>query len=241
MSRTLRPELVQPLLRGEFGNPYAYADTCPSTQELARGLPHGGVAACELQTAGRGRLGRGWESPRAKGVLFSLALEPRTAAAQLAPFSLVVAEAIASVLDDAARVRWPNDVVVDDRKLAGTLLELRAGRLIVGVGVNANLTSAELPDTARVSPTSLLLLRGSPVDRPQLLADLLAAIEQRYALFEHEGFTGLDRDDLRGRRVTLAGGRAGLCSGVDARGRLVVDGTAHTSDEVTAVSVDPPG
>jgi len=109
------------------------------------------------------------------------------------------------------------------------------------VGVNANHAAGELPPGARVQATSLRILRGAPVDRAQLLADLVASIEARYTRFERDGFTGLERDELRGRRVELAGGARGVSAGVDERGRLVVDGRAHTSAEVTAVLVGQDG
>jgi BirA family biotin operon repressor/biotin-[acetyl-CoA-carboxylase] ligase len=234
---TMTPRTVLPLLRGAFGRPYLWRDTCPSTQELARGLPQGGVAACDVQTAGRGRLGRTWVSPPGAGILFSLSLEPRTPPDRLPPLTLVVADAVCAALAPEAAVRWPNDVVADGRKLAGVLAEVRGGRAVVGVGVNANLTEADLPAGARVAATSLLLLRGAPVDRAAVLADLLDEIERGYASFERDGFTGLRRDELRGRRVRLAGGSEGECEGVDDWGRLIVAGRAHTSDEVTGVDV----
>jgi BirA family transcriptional regulator, biotin operon repressor / biotin---[acetyl-CoA-carboxylase] ligase len=238
---SLRPEAVAPLFRGQFGHPYIYRPTGPSTQELVRGLDEGAVASCEQQTAGRGRMGREWISPWGAGVLFSLALEPRTPPDRLPPFGLVVAEAVCEACRPDAQVRWPNDVVVAGQKLAGVLAELREGRLVVGVGVNANHGPGELPPRARVPATSLRILRGAPVDRAQLLADIVASIEARYAGFERYGFTRLDRDELRGRRVKLAGGASGLCTGVDGDGRLVVDGRAHTSAEVTAVLVGEGG
>jgi BirA family biotin operon repressor/biotin-[acetyl-CoA-carboxylase] ligase len=237
VENTLRPEAVSPLFRGRFGHPYIYRPSCPSTQELVRGLGEGAVAACEQQTAGRGRMGRTWASPWGAGVLFSIALIPRTPPDRLPPLGLVVAEAVCEATWPDAAVRWPNDVVVAGRKLAGVLAELREGRLVVGIGVNANLTADELPPDTRVPATSLRILRGAPVDRAQLLADLIAAIEARYRRFEEHGFTGLERDELRGREVELAGGARGRCDGVDAQGRLVVAGRAHTSDEVTAVLV----
>lgn len=241
MEDSLRPEAVSPLFRGRFGHPYIYRPSCPSTQELVRGLEEGAVASCEQQTAGRGRLGRQWISPWGAGVLFSLALEPRTPAERLPPFGLVVAEAVCEACWPEAQVRWPNDVVVHGQKLAGVLAELREGRLVVGVGVNANHAAAELPPAARVQATSLRILRGAPVDRAQLLADLVASIEARYTRFERDGFTGLERDELRGRRVELAGGASGESTGVDEHGRLVVAGRAHTSAEVTAVLVGEGG
>jgi BirA family transcriptional regulator, biotin operon repressor / biotin---[acetyl-CoA-carboxylase] ligase len=237
VENTLRPEAVVPLFRGRFGNPYIYVPSCPSTQELVRELGEGAVGSCELQTAGRGRMGRRWTSPWGAGVLFSVTLEPRTPAERLPPFGLVVAEAVCEATWPQAKVRWPNDVVVEGRKLAGVLAELREGKLVIGVGVNANLTEADLPADARVSATSLRILRGAPVDRAQLLADLVAAIEERYDRFERDGFTGLERDELRGRHVELAGGMSGVSTGVDGSGRLVVGGRAHSSAEVTAVIV----
>lgn len=236
---TLRPEAVLPLLRGAFGRPYVWQETCPSTQELARGLPEGGVAACEEQTAGRGRRGREWKSPRGAGLLFSLSLRPSTAPELLPPLTLVVAEAVAAAAWPEALVRWPNDVVVDGRKLAGILAEVRDGDVVVGVGLNANHEPGDLPADARVPPTSLRLLYGRRVDRAALLADVLEAIEAAYRAFERDGFPGLERDDLRGRRVRLAGGDAGVCDGVDEAGRLVVAGVAHTADEVVAVDLSP--
>jgi BirA family biotin operon repressor/biotin-[acetyl-CoA-carboxylase] ligase len=234
---TLRPEVVQPLLRGAFGRPYVWRETCPSTQELARGLPEGGVAACEEQTAGRGRRGRSWTSPPGAGLLFSLSLRPTTPPERLPPLTLVVAEAVADAAWPDAAVRWPNDVVVGGHKLAGILAEVRDGDAVVGIGVNANHAAGDLPADARIAPTSLRLLAGRPVNRAALLADVLAAIEAGYRAFERGGFTGLERDDLRGRRVALAGGVQGVCDGVDAEGRLVVAGVPHTADEVVAVEV----
>jgi BirA family transcriptional regulator, biotin operon repressor / biotin---[acetyl-CoA-carboxylase] ligase len=231
------PEQVEPRLRGRFGRPYVWRDECPSTQDLARDLPHGGVGATDHQTAGRGRRGRRWEVPPGAGLLFSLSLEPRTPPERLPPFSLVAAEAVAATCHARAMVRWPNDVVVDGRKLAGVLPELRNGRLVLGVGINAEMSEEQLPGDARVPPTSLRLLTGAPVDRVGLLAEVLAELERRFDAFEREGFPGLERDELRGRRVRLAGDAAGVSQGVDGEGRLVVDGRAFSSAEVERVEV----
>jgi BirA family biotin operon repressor/biotin-[acetyl-CoA-carboxylase] ligase len=231
------PEEVEPRLRGRFGRPYVWRLVCESTQELARELPEGGVAACDEQTAGRGRRGRGWYSPPGAGLLFSLALEPRTAPDRLAAFSLVAAEAVCAVCDPKAMVRWPNDVVIEGRKLAGVLPELRDGKLVVGVGVNVNQTTGSLPAQARVPATSLRIERGGEVDRVELLVELLDELERRYDAFERGGFAGLTRDELRGRTVELVDGRRGLCEGVDELGRLIVDGHPHTSAEVERVEV----
>jgi BirA family transcriptional regulator, biotin operon repressor / biotin---[acetyl-CoA-carboxylase] ligase len=234
----LRPEDVEPRLRGRFGRPYLWAPVCDSTQELARPLPEGGVAATDLQRHGRGRRGRSWVAPAGTALLFSLALEPRTPAEKLPAFSLVAAEAVAVACDEQALVRWPNDVMLEGRKLAGVLPELRDGKLVLGVGVNVTMTTADLPDDARVPPTSLALEGHDGIDRAALLADLLLELERRYDDFERHGFAGLERDELRGRRVTLAGLAAGRSEGVDDHGRLIVDGHPFTSAEVERVATD---
>jgi BirA family transcriptional regulator, biotin operon repressor / biotin---[acetyl-CoA-carboxylase] ligase len=210
---------------------------CESTQELARELPEGGVAACDEQTAGRGRRGREWYSPPGAGLLFSLALEPHTAPDRLPAFSLVAAEALCTVCDPRAMVRWPNDVMIEGQKVAGVLPELRDSKLVVGFGVNVNQTPSGLPEQARVPATSLRIERGGEVDRVELLVDLLVELERRYDAFERDGFAGLERDELRGHTVQLVGGRRGLCEGVDELGRLIVDGHAHTSAEVERVEM----
>jgi BirA family biotin operon repressor/biotin-[acetyl-CoA-carboxylase] ligase len=237
MGGTLRPEVVEPLLRGAFGRPYVWRDFCPSTQELARVLPHGGVAACEAQSAGRGRSGQTWESRHGRDVLFSLSLAPLTPIEELPPFSLVAAEAVCEATLPAAVVHWPNDVIVGERKLAGVLAEVRGGTLVLGVGVNVNAGPGELPASSRLPATSLRLERGGPVDRATLLADILERLEERFRAFERDGFGGLDRDGLRGRRIRLADGTAGVCRGVDDHGRLLLDGRALSSTEATGVTL----
>ena len=237
MHGALTSALVEPLLRGRLGHPYLHRDRCASTQDLVRGLPEGAVACCELQTAGRGRRDRGWSSPHGKGLLFSLSLRPRTAPGRLAPFSLVLAEAVCMVTHPRALVRWPNDVVIGGKKLAGVLPELREDQLVAGIGINVNLAASDLPANVRVPATSLLIELGHPVERAALLADLLEEIERRYDRFESAGFEGLERDDLRGRDVVLVGGERGRCEGSDLRGRLVVNGVAHSSAEVERVEL----
>jgi BirA family transcriptional regulator, biotin operon repressor / biotin---[acetyl-CoA-carboxylase] ligase len=235
---TLSPERVVPLLRGRFGRPYVHVPRCRSTQELVRGLPEGAVATTDEQTAGRGRLGRTWVSPPGTGLLVSLSLWPVTDPGRLAPLSLVLADAVCAVAGGGAMVRWPNDVVIGGRKLAGVLPEHRGGQVVAGIGVNVNTRQQDMPADARITPTSLLLERGAEVDRAELLADLLVEVERRYDAFERDGFPGLEHDELRGRRVRLADGTAGVSSGAAADGRLMVDGVAYTSAEVERVLVE---
>jgi BirA family transcriptional regulator, biotin operon repressor / biotin---[acetyl-CoA-carboxylase] ligase len=174
-----------PLLRGRFGRPYRYLERCDSTQrELPVDSPEGAVAVAEEQTEGRGRLGRAWYAPRATSVLVSVNLTPPVETARLPELSLVagmaVAQAIAAVAGVRPEVKFPNDLLIDGRKVAGILAEARDGRVVLGIGINANIPEAELPDPVDTPPTSLLFATGEPVDRARLLVEVLAELERVY-------------------------------------------------------------
>jgi BirA family biotin operon repressor/biotin-[acetyl-CoA-carboxylase] ligase len=182
---SLAPDAVKPLLRGRFGDVYLYEELCTSTQRLLRGqTDEGTVAVAEEQTEGRGRLGRSWHAPARTSVLASVLLLPRVEPARLPELSLVaggaVAEAIAEVGGLEPVIEFPNDVLVGGRKVAGILAESSEGRVILGIGVNANQTEEQLPEDARTEPTSLRLELGRPVDRAELLAEILARLERAY-------------------------------------------------------------
>jgi BirA family biotin operon repressor/biotin-[acetyl-CoA-carboxylase] ligase len=182
---SLAPDAVKPLLRGRFGHVYLYEEICPSTQRLLREEDtEGAVAVAEEQTEGRGRLGRTWHAPARTSVLASVLLLPRAEAARLPELSLVaggaVAEAIAQVTRIEPVIEFPNDVLVGGRKVAGILAESTEGRVVLGLGVNANQTFEELPENASTEPTSLRLELGEPVDRARLLAEILARLELAY-------------------------------------------------------------
>jgi BirA family biotin operon repressor/biotin-[acetyl-CoA-carboxylase] ligase len=117
------------------------------------------------------------------------------------------------------------------------LPELRDGKLVLGVGVNVNMSESQLPADTRVPATSLQIATGAPADRVELLVALLAGLERRYDAFERDGFTGLERDELRGRHVTLVGAGSGVSGGVDDDGRLLLDGRAYSSAEVERVEL----
>lgn len=185
MADSLAPDAVKPLLRGRFGQVYRYANVAASTQRmLAADDAEGAVAVAERQTAGRGRLGRSWEAPANTSVLFSVLLQPVVEAAKLPELSLVaggaVAEAILEVTGIEPAIKFPNDVLIGDRKVAGILAESSEGRVVLGIGVNANQTLGELPADVRTPPTSLRIELGEPVSRVQLLAAMLLQLERAY-------------------------------------------------------------
>jgi len=182
---SLAPGVVRPLLGGRFGRIYRYEELCPSTQRLLReDDPEGAVAVAEEQSEGRGRLGRSWQAPAGTSVLVSVLLRPPLEAARLPELSLVaggaVAQAIADVTGIDPAIKFPNDVLVEGRKVAGILAESSDGRVVLGIGVNANQTREQLPADAQTEPTSLRLELGEPVDRATLLSAILLQLERAY-------------------------------------------------------------
>lgn len=184
MPDSLAPAAVIPLLRGRFGRPYVYAPTCPSTQRLLPAdAPEGALAVAEEQTEGRGRLGRRWVAPAGTSILCSLRLHPPVETHRLPELPLVAAAGCAAALGTAGvapEVKFPNDVLIDGRKVAGVLAEARSDGVTLGVGINVNITPDELPLDVRVPATSLLAETGRVIPRAKLLATLLAELERRY-------------------------------------------------------------
>jgi len=185
VSDSLAPDAVKPLLSGRFGHVYRYAEIADSTQRmLAEDEAEGAIAVVEEQTEGRGRLGRAWEAPAGTSVLVSILLLPTVEAPRLPELSLVaggaVAQAIADVTGLEPAIKFPNDVLVGGRKVAGVLAESSEGRVVLGIGVNANQTLEQLPVDAKTEPTSLRLELGKPVSRVRLLAAILLHLERAY-------------------------------------------------------------
>jgi BirA family biotin operon repressor/biotin-[acetyl-CoA-carboxylase] ligase len=182
---SLAPDAVRPLLRGRFGNVYRYEELSESTQRLlTEDDPEGAVAVAEEQSAGRGRLGRTWRAPARTSVLVSVLLRPDVASPRLPELSLIaggaVAQAIAVATSLEPAIKFPNDVLIAGRKVAGILAESSEGRVVLGIGVNVNQTAEQLPADAQTKPTSLRLELGDVVDRPTLLAEILVQLERAY-------------------------------------------------------------
>ncbi len=177
----LSPRAVLLQLRGRFGRSYTFLAECASTQEAVPGdAGEGTVVVADVQTAGRGRLGRTWEAPAGTSLLFSVVLTPQVAAERLPGLTLVAADAVVDALPVAATIKHPNDVLVRGRKLAGILGEARDDRVVLGIGINVNVPAELLPRETVTPPTSLLLETGGEHDRGALLVAVLEALERRY-------------------------------------------------------------
>ena len=203
-------------------------------EEARAGAAEGLVLVAEEQTAGRGRLGRAWSAPPRAGLIFSVLLRPAgVPPARLGWLPLLTGVAVATAVRDQARVpaslKWPNDVLVGERKLAGILAEAHADAVVVGVGLNVTLSLPELPVP---TATSLLIEGAASTDRAALLAAILTGLGRRYQAWRADpDRAGLRADYLHwcatiGRpvRVELPGGAVltGTAGDVDDAGRLVL-------------------
>ena len=181
----LSPGSVEPLLRGRLGRPYRFVEECASTQRLlVDTATEGATVATNLQTHGRGRLGRRWEAPTGRALLFSVLLQPTPPMALWPELSLVAGDAVATALRGEAGVdaglSHPNDVLIGGRKVAGILPEASAGRVVLGIGVNVNQAAEELPAETPKPSTSLHVETGREWARAPLLAAILLELEHGY-------------------------------------------------------------
>jgi BirA family biotin operon repressor/biotin-[acetyl-CoA-carboxylase] ligase len=217
------------------------------------GGPEGQVLIAEEQTAGRGRLGRSWSSVPGASLTFSVLLRPAAVpAARRGWLTLLTGVAVASAVRSVGRVdamlKWPNDVLVGDRKLAGILAEQSpdGSAVVIGTGLNVAAAPGELQVSAAGLAATSLRAEGATASREDLLLGILGQLERWYVAFRADpdaGRSGLldayrSLSGTLGRtvRVELPAGRVvtGAATGIDAEGRLLVaDGPG---DLVTAVS-----
>ncbi|MBA2523218.1 MAG: biotin--[acetyl-CoA-carboxylase] ligase [Solirubrobacterales bacterium] len=217
-----------------FGAPHHHHDRTDSTNLRARELAEAGAASGTVVTAaeqssGRGRAGRVWSAPAGAALLYSAILRPLDLSHLMLPLAVPigVCEACESVAPVECMLKWPNDVWLDERKLAGVLIEARAPDwAVIGVGVNLSIAPESFPPDLRWPATSL----GHGIS-PETMRPALDAALGRWVAAEpelvHAEFSR--RDALRGREIDWEGGpagdgRSGTGEGIDERGNLLVRG-----------------
>jgi BirA family biotin operon repressor/biotin-[acetyl-CoA-carboxylase] ligase len=214
-----------------IGRPRVHHRETDSTNERARelaaaGATHGTLVTADAQSAGRGRQGRLWVAPPGSAILMSVVVRDFGEQALL-PLAVPVAvcEASESVAPVECRIKWPNDVWVDGRKLAGILVEGRPqeGWAVLGIGLNVSTGADEFPPDLRETATSLALAAGEPIDRDQLLEVLLDTLDTRLSSPAEDILESWrKRDALKDKPVRWAGGE-GTARGVSATGALMVE------------------
>ena len=225
-----------------LGGPLVLAAETGSTNDDAKagaraGAPHGATWVAKSQTAGRGRQGRSWLSEPGENLLFSVLVRQQCMPSRVPLLSLAaglaVRDAVAKALarDEDVRVKWPNDVQVGGRKIAGILVESALSGpnveyVVVGIGLNVH-ARALPPELASIA-TSLALEGGASLDRAEVLADILEGLARDVTLVAERGLAPVHarlsaRDALAGREVeSTEGDLRGVAAGIDPDGRLIV-------------------
>lgn len=191
--------------------------TVTSTQDVARELPVGSVVVADHQTAGRGRFDRRWEAPAGSALLVSFVLEPNPL------LSLVAGVAAAEACGPEVRLKWPNDLLLDGRKLGGILVEVTRGKAVCGIGVN--LTAAP-PGAAKLERSRDELLDVLRIKLAEWIAKSPDEVLARWRRLS-ETLGQRVRVDLPGQTIE------GIAQDIGASGELIVDGVAYVSGSVT--------
>ncbi|WP_025718892.1 biotin--[acetyl-CoA-carboxylase] ligase [Paenibacillus sp. 1-18] len=195
-------KLAHSLNTQSFGKRIVILDSTVSTQQDAmrlaeEGAPEGTVVLAEEQTAGRGRLGRRWFSPRGKGVWMSIVLRPTQPMAFTPQLTLLtgvaLCRAIRRLTGVKTGIKWPNDLLIHGRKVSGILLESaaedqRVRYCIAGIGIDVNLNRDDYPEELSQVGTSLKIEAGREIDRTELIAAVLGEMEQLCRLYAEQGF-----------------------------------------------------
>ncbi len=223
-----------------------YYDTTGSTnieakQFAEQGAPHGTLVIADTQTGGRGRRGHTWQSPSGSSIAMSLVMRPQIPPEKASMLTLVmglaVADAIRSVSGMETQIKWPNDAVVNKKKVTGILTEMSAEPgyiqyVVIGIGINVNSALEEFPEEIRDMATSLKLECGHQISRAQVITETMRYFEQYEAVFEktldlsglitHYNELLVNRD-AQVRVLDPKGDYEGISRGIDAEGNLLVE------------------
>ncbi|WP_411342891.1 biotin--[acetyl-CoA-carboxylase] ligase [Paenibacillus sp. WLX1005] len=228
-----------------WGQPLHLLDSIGSTQDVARelaeqGAVEGTLVIAEEQTAGRGRQGRRFHSPPGRGVWMTVVMRPQQPLQYTSQLTLLAAVAICRALRNVSGldigIKWPNDLLIDGRKVCGILVESAAEDgyvryALAGFGIDVNLAPEDLPEDVRPVATSLRIQRGEPVDRTAVVTAIMSELESLYGLYNRDGFAPISAlwEALAfaiGSQVTvktLQGPLQGIARGLGPNGELLLE------------------
>jgi BirA family biotin operon repressor/biotin-[acetyl-CoA-carboxylase] ligase len=242
---SLSPERIQAGIRDGFWEKVLLFESVDSTNERALALPaselpdSGAVLIAESQTNGRGRHGRRWVSPPGLNIYLSAILRPSCAPRDATLLTVIAAVSAASALRNRTglgiRIKWPNDLMVNGRKIGGILTELRSGRgkisrAVIGMGMNVNSEAADFPAELREIATSVWAETGEKFSRTEIIIEILTELEGWYKRFIKEGRLPVLEEWKRlsstlGKKVRVVLGTetiSGIAETIDAEGMLMV-------------------
>lgn len=238
-------EITSGLTSKVIGRPIEVFDEVTSTNDIAlqlasKGAAEGLTVVAESQTNGRGRLGRPWNSTVGKSLLVSILLRPLWK--DVSRISLAAAVAMAKTLEELTQapvgIKWPNDIYIEGKKVAGILCESSQGAIVVGVGINVSQQPSDFPDSLEASAGSLAMVTHGKLERTKILVTFLNSFDAIYATLPN-GFTTIireceQRSTLLGKAVSVEQGAVtirGIVSG------LAQDGGLQVKDDQGAFQV----
>jgi BirA family transcriptional regulator, biotin operon repressor / biotin---[acetyl-CoA-carboxylase] ligase len=186
-----------------LGQTIHFQESVDSTQKIAKTLsyenaPEGTVVIAEEQLSGRGRIGRNWHSPKYTGVWMSLIIRPNIPLPKAPQLTLITAVAVAQAIEETTglspQIKWPNDILINGKKVTGILTELQAESdqifaLIIGIGMNVNQKKEDFPEEIQEIATSLAIEEGKKVSRANVIRSIFTNLEKLYLLYMENGFT----------------------------------------------------
>lgn len=228
-----------------FGREIIYRDRVESTNVLAtqlayEGAVEGTLVVADQQTGGRGRRGKVWFSPPGKGVSMSLILRPKISTAYASQLTLVAAialnRALTRLTGHRAGIKWPNDILFNQKKCCGILTEMHADHdrihhIVIGIGINVNMEAEEFPADLREIALSLRMVKGEPLMRAQVIQRVLTEFEPLYEQYVSEGGFSSLREEWKRESITI-GKR--VCAKTP---RGEISGLAIDIDEVGALCI----
>lgn len=185
-----------------IGKNIHYEDRVESTQKIAHQLanedvPEGTVVIAEEQISGRGRMERSWHSPKYTGIWMSLILRPNIPLQKAPQLTLLTAVSVVQAIEDLTElhpeIKWPNDILINGKKITGILTELQAESdrihsIIIGIGINVNQRITDFPLDLQNTATSIMIEKGSEISRASLIKSIFTQFEKMYLLYLAEGF-----------------------------------------------------
>ncbi|WP_044336372.1 biotin--[acetyl-CoA-carboxylase] ligase [Rossellomorea aquimaris] len=243
-----------------LGRVIHYEESVQSTQRIAHvlagdGAAEGTLVVADEQTAGRGRLMREWHSSKGTGIWMSLILKPLLPPQKAPQFTLITAVAVVQAIEEVTdlhpQIKWPNDILIDGKKVTGILTELQAesdkiNSIIIGIGMNVNHTREHFPDELQTIATSLAIEQGNTLSRSEMVQKVLERIEALYSIYMKEGFTPIKLlwesyaisigKKIRAR--TINGTIEGKALGITDEGVLKIEDSTGTVHQIYSADIE---
>lgn len=255
------PDEIRLGLKTDFiGQNIHYEESVDSTQKIAQRLgvdnvPEGTVVIADEQVSGRGRLGRSFQSPKGTGIWMSIILRPRIPLAKTPQLTLIAAVAIVQAIEECTsivpHIKWPNDILINGKKVTGILTELQAEAdrihsIIIGIGINVNQKKADFPKDLQEIATSLSIEEGNNINRSSLIRAVFSKLEKLYVLYLKKGFGPIkvlweSYAVSIGKMITartLNGNIYGKALGITDEGVLLVEDEAGTIHSIYSADIE---